>query len=81
MFHLLNAGTRHVAGKLPARGGVSNARRAGRAPVESDPTRVCELLVGLPAVKVLGVDDEPDVEGLLLAHRGEGALRLDTPGR
>src|SRR6266446_9905908 len=53
----------------------------GRAPVESDPTRVCELLVGLPAVNVLGVDDEPDVEGLLLARRGEGALRLDTPGR
>jgi hypothetical protein len=49
--------------------------------VESDPTRVCELLVGLPAVNVLGVDDEPDVEGLLLARRGEGALRLDAPGR
>jgi hypothetical protein len=81
VFHLLNAGTRHVAGKLPARGGVNNARRAGRAPVESDPTRVCELLVGLPAVNVLGVDDEPDVEGLLLARRGEGALRLDAPGR
>jgi transposase len=28
--------------------------------VESDPTRVCELLVGLPAVTVLGVDDEHD---------------------
>ena len=29
-----------------------------RAPVEVDPTRMCELLVGLPAVNVLGVDDE-----------------------
>jgi transposase len=28
--------------------------------VECDPTRVCELLVGLPAVNVLGVDDEHD---------------------
>jgi transposase len=28
--------------------------------VESDPTRVCELLVGLPAVRVLGVVDEHD---------------------
>jgi transposase len=28
--------------------------------VECDPTRVCELLVGLPAVNVLGVDDRPD---------------------
>jgi transposase len=28
--------------------------------VESDPTRVCELLVGLPAVTVLGVVDEHD---------------------
>ena len=28
--------------------------------MEVDPTRVCELLVGLPAVTVLGVVDEPD---------------------
>lgn len=28
--------------------------------MECDPTRVCELLVGLPSVKVLGVDDEHD---------------------
>jgi transposase len=27
--------------------------------VEVDPTRMCELLVGLPAVRVLGVDDDP----------------------
>jgi hypothetical protein len=26
--------------------------------VEWDPTRMCELLVGLPAVNVLGMDDE-----------------------
>jgi transposase len=34
--------------------------------VEVDPTRVCELLVGLPAIKVLGVDVERD--GPLLVH-------------
>lgn len=28
--------------------------------MEHDPTRMCELLVGLPAVRVLGVDDQPD---------------------
>ena len=28
--------------------------------MEVDPTRVCELLVGLPAITVLGVDDERD---------------------
>lgn len=27
--------------------------------METDPTRMCELLVGLPAVVVLGVEDEP----------------------
>jgi hypothetical protein len=27
--------------------------------VEVDPTRVCELLVGLPDVNVLGVIDDP----------------------
>ena len=27
--------------------------------METDPTRMCELLVGLPAVSVLGVEDEP----------------------
>ena len=26
--------------------------------MEVDPTRLCELLVGLPAVNVLGIDDE-----------------------
>jgi transposase len=34
--------------------------------VESDPTRVCELLVGLPAVNVLGVDDVGDAP--ILVH-------------
>ena len=28
--------------------------------MEVDPTRMSELLVGLPAVNVLGVEDEPD---------------------
>ena len=27
--------------------------------METNPTRVCELIVGLPAVRVLGVEDEP----------------------
>jgi hypothetical protein len=26
--------------------------------VEVDPTRMCELLVGLPAINVLGVEDQ-----------------------
>ena len=30
-----------------------------RAPVELDPTRMCELLVGLPDVNVLAIDDRP----------------------
>lgn len=30
--------------------------------MEVDATRVCELLVGLPDVTVLGVEDEPDAE-------------------
>ena len=34
--------------------------------MESDPTRMCELLVGLPAVNVLGVNDE--VDGLVVVH-------------
>ena len=43
----------------------------GRAPLEVDPTRVCELLVGLPDVNVLGVD-----------RRARKALRvvIETPG-
>jgi transposase len=32
----------------------------GRAPVDVDPTRMCELLVGLPDVTVLGVFDQSD---------------------
>src|ERR1700683_3962687 len=30
----------------------------GRAPVETDATRICELLVGLPAINVLGIEDD-----------------------
>lgn len=36
---------------------LSKAGEFGRAPVETDPTRMCELLVGLPAVTVLGVEE------------------------
>ena len=38
---------------------LSKAVEFGRAPVEVDPTRMCELLVGLPDVTVLGVVDGP----------------------
>lgn len=34
------------------------AFKVGRAPVQVDPARMCELLVGLPEVIVLGVTDE-----------------------
>jgi hypothetical protein len=34
--------------------------------VETDPTRMCELLVGLPDVNILGVDD--GVEGFLCIY-------------
>ena len=37
--------------------------------MESDPTRLCELLVGLPAVNVLGVDDEGDEPSLCTSSR------------
>ena len=30
--------------------------------MESEPTRVCERLIGLPDVTVLGAEDEPDAE-------------------
>ena len=34
--------------------------------METDPTRICQILVGLPDVTVVGVDDPPD--GLLVVH-------------
>jgi hypothetical protein len=34
--------------------------------VETDPTRMCELLVGLPDVHILGVDDQ--VNGFLCIY-------------
>jgi transposase len=43
--------------------------------VETDPTRMCELLVGLPAVNVLGIDEE---EGVHLAVHVE--TRFARPG-
>jgi transposase len=45
--------------------------------VESDPTRLCELLVGLPAVNVLGVDDERD--GAVVVHIESRAERPECP--
>ena len=54
--------------------------------MEVDPTRMCELLVGLPAVRVLGIIDE--VGGPLWVHvetRGERpalrCLRRDGGGQ
>ena len=41
------------------------------SPVITNPTRMCELLVSLPAVRVLGVVDEPD--GPLFVHREDRA--------
>lgn len=46
--------------------------------MECDPTRVCELLVGLPSVKVLGVDDEHDAA--LLVHIESVWSRPSCPG-
>ena len=39
--------------------GGSYAGRVLGVPVEFNPTRMCELLVGLPDVNVLAVDDRP----------------------
>src|SRR5215211_5872571 len=50
-------------------------RRAAGEPLwEVDPTRVCELLVGLPAVSVLGVDE--DCVDVVVVHV---ELRLEPP--
>ena len=46
--------------------------------METDPTRMCELLVGLPAVRVLGVDDEAG--GPLWVHIETVADRPVCPG-
>ena len=45
--------------------------------MESDPTRLCELLVGLPAVNVLGVDDERDEA--VVVHIESRAERPECP--
>ena len=42
--------------------------------MECEPTRVCELLVGLPEVAVIGVEDGPD--GELRVHIVSKAQRL-----
>jgi hypothetical protein len=40
--------------------------------VEVDPTRMCELLVGLPAINVLGIaDDRADAVVVLIESRGD----------
>ena len=46
--------------------------------MESDPTCVCELLVGLPAVTVLGVDDERGA--LIVVHVESRASRPSCAG-
>lgn len=46
--------------------------------METDPTRMCELLVGLPAVRVLGVDDQAG--GPLWVHIETVADRPVCPG-
>ena len=46
--------------------------------METDPTRMCELLVGLLAERVLGIDDEPD--GALWVHIETVADRPVCPG-
>ncbi len=40
------------------------------ASVESDPTRMCELLVGLPDATVLGVDEADDRVTVVIETRG-----------
>jgi hypothetical protein len=46
--------------------------------MESDPTRMCELLVGLPAVNVLGVDDEHEV--MVVVHIEARSSAPPCPG-
>ena len=46
------------------------------APVESDPTLMCELLVGLPDVTVLGVDDAGDRVTVVIETREPRPLCL-----
>lgn len=46
--------------------GVTDSESKWGPPVVENPTRICELLVGLGGVEVLGVDDEP--AGPLVLH-------------
>jgi transposase len=48
--------------------------------VETDPTRVCEILVGLPDVDVLGVDEPGGAQAPLTVHVRVGADSVDCPG-
>ena len=45
--------------------------------MESNPTRMCELLVGLPAVTVLGIDDVED--GPIRVHLERSESRTGCP--
>jgi len=52
------------------------------APAELDPTRMCELLVGLPEVDVIGVDQPEPGELVVVIERGEtrpSCSRCATP--
>jgi hypothetical protein len=45
--------------------------------VEIEPTRMCELMIGLPAINVLGIDDERD--GSVVVHVESCARRPGCP--
>lgn len=51
--------------------------------METDPTRMCELLVGLPEVNVLGVDDGDDRLVVMIESRGPrpACVGCGRPGR
>ena len=51
----------------PASVGFDQDPSTERTPVETDPIRMCELLVGLPEVRVLGVE-QPDDGSRLVVH-------------
>lgn len=61
-----SGGCEHGAGTGALRIWESDIPDSERTPVEIDPTRMCELLVGLPEVDILGVVDE--VDGPLRVH-------------
>jgi transposase len=66
------------AAQGPCESGGSLRRTEPRTPVIVDPRRVCEVLVGLGEVDVVGVGAEPD--GLLRVHVQTRGERPDCPG-